>query len=93
MDSNDFVLTVKQVRSALDGCVDTVGKNKEGHIVVRKGFFYTKGMDAEKFGQVVLAKLMREGIGAQLVDVDCIWKAFRGSASVAQGSHFKAVLQ
>ena len=87
------MLTVKQVRSALEGHVDTIGRNKDGHIVVRKGFFYTNGMDAEQFAQVVLARLARSGIAARLVDANCIWKAFRGSASVAQGSHFNVVFQ
>jgi len=86
------MLTVKQVRAVLEGYVDSIGRNKDGHIVVRKGFFYTNGMDAEQFAQVVLGRLTRSGIAARMIDTACIWKAFRGGASVAQGSHFKVVL-
>ena len=86
------MLTVKQVRSVLEGYADTIGKNKDGHIVLRRGFFYTNGMSGEKFADSAMKRLAEAGIQTRLVDAGCIWKAFRGGASVAQGSHFKAVL-
>ena len=86
------MLTVKQVRSVLAGYADSIGKNKDGHIVLRRGFFYTNGMSGEKFADSAIKRLAEAGIAVRLVEADCVWKAFRGGASVAQGSHFKAVL-
>ena len=86
------MLTVKQVRAVLEGYADTIGRNKDGHIVVRKGFFYTNGMSGEKFADGAVKRLAEAGIRARIVDTATIWKAFRGGATVAQGSHFNAVL-
>lgn len=86
------MLTVKQVRAVLEGHADSIGRNKDGHIVLRRGFFYTNGMSGEKFADSAMKRLAAAGIQTRLVDADCIWKAFRGGASVAQGSHFKVVL-
>ena len=86
------MLTVKQVRSVLEGYADTIGQNKDGHIVLRRGFFYTNGMSGEKFADSAVRRLAAAGIQTRIVDTAVIWKAFRGGASVAQGSHFKAVL-
>lgn len=84
------MLTVKQVRDVLDYSVDTVGKNKDGEIVVRKGFFYTHGRTAESFGANCLKQLRDAGINANLIEVNEVWKPFRGSASTANSSHFSA---
>lgn len=86
------MLTVKQVRAVLEGHADSIGRNKDGHIVLRRGFFYTNGMSGEKFADSAMKRLAAAGIQARIVDTATIWKAFRGGASVAQGSHFKAVL-
>ena len=86
------MLTVKQVRPILEGYADTIGRNRAGNIVLRKGFFYTHGMDGHKFAQAAIARLAAQGIAAQVVEVDTVWKPFRGGATVSQGSHFLAVL-
>ena len=86
------MLTVKQVRAVLEGHADSIGRNKDGHIVLRRGFFYTNGMSGEKFADSAMKHLAAAGIQTRIVDTATIWKAFRGGASVAQGSHFKAVL-
>ena len=86
------MLTVKQVRPFLEEYADTIGRNKDGHIVLRRGFFYTHGMSADKFAGACLKRLADVGIVARVVDIDEVWKPFRGGASVAQGSHFRAVI-
>ena len=86
------MLTVKQVRAVLEGHADSIGKNKDGYIVLRRGFFYTNGMSGEKFADSAVRRLAEAGIQTRIVNTAVIWKAFRGGASVAQGSHFKAIL-
>ena len=86
------MLTVKQVRAVLEGYADSIGRNKDGHIVLRRGFFYTNGMSGEKFADSAVKRLAEAGIPTRIVDTAVLWKAFRGGASVARGSHFKAVL-
>ena len=86
------MLTVKQVRAVLEGYADSIGKNKDGYIVLRRGFFYTNGMSGEKFADSAVRRLARAGIQTRIVNTAVIRKAFRGGAGVAQGSHFKAIL-
>ena len=83
-------LSVKQVKDVVLGIADTVGKTKRGTIVVRRGFFYTNGMNSQKFADGVVAALAKSGITVTLVDSGEKWAAFRGGATVAQGSHFWA---
>ena len=83
-------LSIKAVREVLGGFADTVGKNKNGEIVVRHGFFYTHGRTAESFGANCLKQLRAAGINANLIEVNEVWKPFRGSASTANSSHFSA---
>ena len=87
------MLTVKQVRDVLDYSVDTVGKNKDGEIVVRKGFFYTHGTTAESFAEYVVRKLKAAGLSPVLEDSGEVWKPFRGGATTAQSSHWFAVVR
>ena len=67
---------------------DTVGMNKAGNIVVRKGYFYTHGYDEEKLAAAVSAFLVRNKIAAKIISKGNVWKAFRGSATVANSSHW-----
>lgn len=87
------MLTAKQVRPVLEGYADTIGKNKAGHIVLRKGFFYTHGMTAERFAANCIKLLADVGILAKVTSVNEVRRPFRGGATVAQGSHFLAVLE
>lgn len=79
---------VGQVREVMGAWVDTVGRNKAGNIVLRRGFYFTNGMTASKLGQAAVKLLAEAGITATMVDSFDIWKPFKGGASVAQGSHF-----
>lgn len=80
--------TTKQIRDALSTIVDTVGKNKAGNFVVRRGFFYTGGVTADKVKQGVTGALQKAGMTVEVVDHGEVWKSFRGGATVAQGSHW-----
>jgi hypothetical protein len=83
---------MKEIRDALAGVADTVGRNKQGQIVVRRGFFYRHGMDSEKFANRVRAALKAAGLGYLVLDQGEKYAAFRGGQTVAQGSHWWAVL-
>jgi len=79
---------IKQVKEALEFTVDQVSKLKNGHIMVRKGYFYRGGMNADKLKNFVLTKLLENGIVANVIDYGDHWAAFIGGASVARQSHF-----
>jgi hypothetical protein len=80
--------TVKQVKQAIGSYADTVGKNKAGNIVLRKGYYYRNGASAESFENNIVAALSSAGVLCKVVDRGDVWKPFRGGASVAQQSHF-----
>ena len=67
---------------------DTVGKNKDGHIVVRKGFYYSHGKTAEDHANAVSKSLHAACIEHTVVDSGQVWKPFRGGASTAAQSHY-----
>ena len=73
--------TLEKLRGA---GADTLSKNKAGNYVARKSFFYTHGQTAEGFADKIKAVYPN----AEIVDKGSQWKAFKGGASVAQGSHF-----
>ena len=79
-------LTVKSAKANLN--VDSVGKNKAGNIVVRRGYFYTFGKDAHYFKSEVCTKLNKAGIEYEVVDYGNHFTAFRGGASVKNQSHW-----
>lgn len=79
--------TVKQIKDAMNYAVDTVGKNKAGQIVLRKGYFYRNGT-VDGFVNQVFKALTAAGIVFTVVDSGDVWKPFRGGASTANQSHF-----
>lgn len=81
-----------EIRDALVGVADTVGRNKQGQIVVRRGFFYRHGMNSTKFAAAVTRALQDAGISYLVVDQGEKYTAFRGGQSVAQGSHWWVIL-
>jgi hypothetical protein len=83
-----MAVTIKQVKEALSYSVDQVSKLKNGNIMVRKGYFYRNGMDADNFKNLVVAALLKNGIVANVIDYGDHWAAFTGGASVARQSHF-----
>lgn len=83
---------MKEIRDALVGVADTVGRNKQGQIVVRRGFFYRHGMDSTKFAAVVTRALKDAGMSYLVLDQGEKYTAFRGGQTVAQGSHWWVIL-
>ncbi len=77
-----------QIRNALGGIADSVGKKKNGNVVIRRGFFYRRGMDAHKFAGGVETALRTSGLDFVVVDRGEHWTAFSGGASTANSSHF-----
>jgi hypothetical protein len=84
---------IKRLRAALLGTVDTIGKNRKGEIVFRRSFFYRMGNTGEKFAARISSKLNELEIKHTLVDCGEEWKPFRGGQTVAQGSHFYAIVK
>lgn len=74
-------MTLKQVREIFPADTHSV---KNGVFTVRRGFFYSNGFSADAYAAKVLAAFPT----ATIVDCGEVWKAFRGGASVAQGSHW-----
>jgi hypothetical protein len=86
------MVTVKEIRALLGSDVDSIGRTKEGAVIVRKGFFYRNGMDSYKFAKQINDKLVAANITAKVVQDGEKYAAFRGSATVAQSSHWYAVI-
>lgn len=76
--------TIKEVKQALGGVADTIGKNKRGNFVARRGYFYHHGQSAETFAAEIATVIQ----GATIVSKWDHYAAFRGGATTAQGSHF-----
>lgn len=81
---------VGKVREILLDSVDSVGKNKDGNIVVRRGYFYRNGQDSGTFAENIKSRLIEGNLNVALVGCSDNWKPFRGGAPVAQQSHFAA---
>ena len=80
---------VARVQNALHPFVaDGVSRKKDGTIVVRRGYYYTHGKDAEDFFLAVGAALKKAGIQYSVKDYGDHWAAFKGGASLAKSSHW-----
>ena len=80
--------TIKEVRRALaeNGVCDTIGKNKAGNFIARRGYFYHHGMTPEST-ESMAADVKTALPNAKIVNSGDHYAAFRGGASTAQGSH------
>ena len=67
---------------------DSISKNKDGHIVVRKGFYYKHGKSAEAQTAGIKRALDDAGIKHTIVKDGEHNAPFRGGASVGRQSHF-----
>ena len=79
---------VKRVADAIVSYSDSVGRDKAGNVVVRRGYFYTHGQTAEGFADKISSQLKQAGVEHEVVRFWNQWKPFRGGDTVAQGSHF-----
>lgn len=83
---------MEHIKDALALVADTVSRSKEG-ILVRHSFFYKMGMTSEKFAAKVDAVLEASGLSERVVCHGTKDAAFRGGQTVAQGSHFWAIVR
>lgn len=77
---------ISQLR-ALEG-VDTVGRNKAGNYVLRRGYYWGVTKDGSEFAESMAQKARAAGLNVDIVDSGNHYVAFRGNATVKQGSHW-----
>ena len=68
--------------------VESIGRNKEGNFVIRRGFYYRHGGTPEQLAERVLATCKQHDIPAVLVSCGEEWMPFKGGAGVAKNSHW-----
>ena len=81
-------ITTSQVKNILGSLADTIGKRRDGSYVIRRGFFYRHGVDADTYRIAVTKKLNESGIQYSLKDWGEKWTTFRGGASLSNQSHW-----
>jgi hypothetical protein len=80
---------VSRVKKALGSLADSVSKRRDGSIVIRRGFFYRHGQDAESYKIAICKELNScDGMPYAIKDYGEKWTAFRGGASLANQSHW-----
>jgi hypothetical protein len=80
---------VSRVKKSLGALADSVSKRRDGSIVIRRGFYYRHGQDAESYRIAVTKKLNAcDGMPYNLKDYGEHWTTFRGGASLANSSHW-----
>lgn len=73
---------------------DSVGKNKDGNIVIRLGYFYRHGITEKNLEDRVRTSLSgRNDIEFKILGSGDHWAAFRGGASVANSSHWWVIVR
>lgn len=66
---------------------DAVGVSK-GHVIARRGFFYSHGQTSERHAKGISDALTLAGVKHTVVEHGQHDAPFRGGSSIAQGSHF-----
>lgn len=67
---------------------DHVSRSKDGHVLVRKGFFYSHGGNSQKHADDISGQLTKAGVKHKVVDHGEKWAPFKGGASMANSSHW-----
>lgn len=81
-------MNLNQLREVL-GIYNSESLTKyRGVYTYREGFFYTHGRDSYKVAQIISARLTSAGIQHEILDSGEQWKAFKGSDTLKQGSHW-----
>jgi hypothetical protein len=71
------------------GCYfDSIGKNRKGNIVFRRGFFYRMGFDSKKFEERIIKGLKDSNISFELITSGEHYACFKGGVSIANQSHW-----
>ena len=70
MNERDAVRNVRLIRDAVTAVIGfgSIGKNKEGNIVIRRGFFNRNGASAEAYRERVSSELNEAGIRHTVID-------------------------
>jgi hypothetical protein len=82
------ITAVGQVKKAVGHAADTVGKTKNGTVMVRKGYFYRCGSTASSVAARISTLLTEAGVAHRIEDSGDHWAPFVGKGSVARNSHF-----
>lgn len=75
-------MKLREIKDVL--AADSIGRMTDGTIICRWGFFYSMGKNKENYEDRVNERIP----GAVVLESGRVDKAFRGSATVAQSSHF-----
>jgi hypothetical protein len=81
-------ITAGRIKKVLDAMADSVGKKRDGSFVIRRGFYYRHGADAETFKMAVCERLNDSGIDYSIKDYGEHYTTFRGGASINAQSHW-----
>ena len=81
-------ITAGRIKNILDALADSVGKKRDGSFVIRRGFYYRHGQDAEGYKIAVCKKLNDSGLDYSLKDYGEHFTSFRGGASISNQSHW-----
>ena len=87
------MIAIKQLKEIIGHTADQVSRKKDGSIIARRGYFYRNGQDEQSFKSAVTAKLDGAKVAYEVVEYYDHWAAFRGSAAIAQSSHFAVVFK
>lgn len=68
--------------------IDTLSKNKDGNYIARRAFYYTRGKTSK-----MLADQFSKLSYIEVIDHGEVWKPFRGSASIANSSHWYVIFK
>jgi hypothetical protein len=85
-------VTLKLLKDTTRSVCDTVGRKKDGTYIFRRGYFYTYGMDSDKFRNKLVAMLELNKIHGKVIDHGDHYASFRGNHSIAQGSHWWVII-
>jgi hypothetical protein len=85
--------TVNEAQSALarirdNVTADSIGRDSEGNLVFRRGYYYKSGGSADQFANAIARQLTELGIDHRIIDNGEVWKSFRGGAKVKDQSHW-----
>lgn len=67
---------------------DSIAKNKEGHVIIRKSYFHHNGGSSTMLARRVTDALTAAGVKHEIVKHGNHFVPFRGGASTAKGSHW-----
>lgn len=65
-----FQAAVEESLNSADCTIDSIRCRKNGNVEVKRGYFYTFGMTAEKYAGAIRECLERDGIPAQVSGED-----------------------